>query len=259
MNNLFTPLNVELAAVVCGDPNDIHYRRNTYDLQIAAGLQQLVIALDRVNPEKGKTLRLTFKRPIYIPGGAGFFSDGDSFSFRNDKRVLTEGTVCTSLSPEAKKSHLKTSIYYIADTSPPGYEWHLWENTTTIPRDVMHQILPNTQTTDFSIAVLRSINPFIRAMKEDRTLLPELSFPCARKEGSLALLETGISLDVHGARTQKFNTFTVKGYKPQIIGPQKTAVYCAEVKDLYTIHIGMNFLPKAKHMLYLERMKRRGL
>ena len=257
MNNLFTPLNVELAAIVCGDPNDIHYRSNPHDLQIAAGLHQLVIALDRVNAKKGHTLSVTFRRPIYVPGGAGFASDGDSFSFRNDKSVLAEGTICTTRSPEPKESIMKVGIYSIADTSPTGYDRDSWENSTTIPRDALRQILPSTETTDFSIAVLRSINPFIRAMKDDRTLLREVSFPCAREEGSLAVLETGITIDVRGARTEKFNMFTVKGYKPHIIEPGKTAVYCAEVEDLYTIRIGMHFLLKDKHKRYLQKMRRR--
>ncbi len=217
MPEIFTSLNTELAAILGGDPNSIHYRKNSFDTQIVGGLHQLAYALTQTGWKPGHQIEVKFHLPIKLPTAATFHLIKDSFVFRGEAgQVLTsrELTPIAEAFPANPSSYAYSCSYAITDDEIPVDTLKDWKNLNRLPRSTAREILQSGSITDLCLAVALQANTLARFLHEQKTVFPELYFPGVRESGDTGILESKLVLRMYDAPSQ-LDSLTISAAQPR--------------------------------------------
>ncbi len=216
MPEIFTSLNTEMAAILGGDPNSIHYRDNKFGTQIVGGLHQLAYALTQTGWKPGHQIEVKFLLPIKLPTAAAFYLTKDGFVFMGEAgQVLTSGelTLIAEAFPANPSSYAYSCSYAITDDEIPVDAMKDWKNLSRLPRSAARETLQSGSITDLCLAVALQANTLARFLHEQKTVLPELYFPGVR-EGDTGVLESKLVLRMYDAPSQ-LDSLTIGAAPPR--------------------------------------------
>jgi hypothetical protein len=255
--------NSRLAAMLHGDPNEIH-SNNRFGVIIAPGLMQLQGFLAMNNWQPGHSMDVTLETPLVVPNSkAEYFpntsNSGFNYSLEDDRKTFS--TACI-------KQRTKSSQFFGLVIKTYGYELSHenislkdsdWQTYSKIPLDLVSKILP--QTTEYTLeraaAVGVSANAFVRTLKDHPEFLPDLFFPKAREQGDQAVLEQRIVLYMGGSHNTKPLRrlwLNVHEIKPNPLSERGMIATVSEANGLYALEMYFLKIPK----IILPRILRRA-
>lgn len=242
MSNAFSPEKSELAALLQGDPNPIHYRINHVGVQIAPGLEMLARGLQATGWKPGHIITIEFKDVLKLPSNAAIQTTPDGFEVRDDK--ISYATAAIS------KRYVWRGFEAV-----DAWDYELMENTPQqrVPFDKVNGISRaqvrglysnDDGMTDAIAAMGIAANAFARSISAHADWMPELYFPPIRQDGQLGVLEQKIEVEM-GARTnlgEKFMVFVERPYvDPE--NQKRGMVLSADVPGLYVLRMYLVQLP----------------
>lgn len=232
---LFTPEKSELAAILQGDPNPIHYRENNIGVQIAPGLEQAGRIIKETGWLPGKQLIIEFHKPLKVPNDAKFrIRDGIEISDRNTVYSYTE-----ILRGQPEATEFKDEWEYTLGGSELPQDFLAYKN---VPAEMVAKTYGSDDLAGIIAAVGLTANAIARSLNRHRDWLPELYFPPVRSEGTSAVLEKRITLTMTG--TDIMDVFRVRVAEPiEPEGSRRVNVLRTEVEGLYQIDMHVVQIP----------------
>lgn len=230
MAEFFTPLNVEQAAIIGGDPHDIHYRQNSLGFQIVGGLYQLTLGLLQTGWKQGHQIELRFHKPITLPTSASYHTTLSGFELCDEKTTFTIGTVTPTKLGVREQVWAYSCRYAVSDKEIAIADVQVnWKNLQDVSGKAMLQVLPpGSYSEPFLLALLAvnlQANTLVRYFNEHREVLPLLHYPGLR-EGSESVLETKLTVLMEQPLSS-LDAFTIYAAEPQAVPGSRREIVLA--------------------------------
>lgn len=259
---LFTPENSQLAAMLHGDPNSVHYIGNEFGVQIVPGMQQLQLAVLSHGWKPGSKIEVRFATPIKLPSMVTYISSTSAaiFASQNDRTVFSVVTFLNGDELGAVKQGMFAQDYVLGNNSENSAtldELAEWDKDYAIPVKMLERTFPkNVDNVDLFPAVAavgRSINAVVRALAANKGVLPDLYFPRVRDEGTNGVLEERLVLHMGDVRPELAN-FSLKVASPVNNHENKHGIIIRvdEASGIYAVDLYLTIIPKPM----LEKMLR---
>ena len=241
---LFTRENSRLAALLHGDPNEVHLNQR-FGKTIAPGLMQLQGFLAMHGWQKDCVFDVSLINPVIVPCNATYSATENGYSLTEQDKTYATLTM-VPLKKLDPKNVFKTYRYSATDkeTDPESLDWRAY---SSVPVDLVKRIVPPTDTRTLQRLsfVGLAANALVRYLTENPTFLPEMFFPQAREDGEYAVLEQKLVLytgDVDDASLQ--NGVELGVMPSREIDNKSFIASIAETNGLYTLDIYLKKIPK---------------
>ncbi|MFA5258502.1 MAG: hypothetical protein WC979_04185 [Candidatus Pacearchaeota archaeon] len=248
MTGLFTIENSRLAALVHGDPNEIH-KIDRFGKIIAPGLMQLQGFLSMSGWKEGHILEVLLKKAVVVPNLELDYSIKKDGSY-----VLSDGD---NIYSQARIFPAISMPNFSSDFSPVNYSFTNedltlndsgWENYSKIPISSVKRIMPLAQDSIVyrAAAVGVGANALVRLLKENPSISPDLFFPVVRENGENACLEEKLCL--YMGRSPDFETshkFSLQAVPPKQNLDSRRGIIGSIVESfgLYALDIYLTKIP----------------
>ncbi|MDP2925712.1 MAG: hypothetical protein Q8N99_05050 [Nanoarchaeota archaeon] len=208
---LFTEENSRLAALLHGDPNEMHIN-NRFGRIIAPGLMQLqgFVAMHKWSPDKAIEVKL--EKALAVPCNALYkCEENTSYLLSDGEKIYSRALVKDLKQIQKSGSCLQKYRYELTDEQVSLDALRNWEDYRKIPTLLVSKIIPETDQKSLEriAAVGVSANAFVRTLKNNPLFLQDLFFPKAREQGKNAVLEEKIVLYMDqaydGKRIEQFD------------------------------------------------------
>ncbi|MBS3079351.1 hypothetical protein J4218_04470 [Candidatus Pacearchaeota archaeon] len=244
MTSLFTPENSRLAALLHGDPNEVHLN-SRFGKIIAPGLMQLQGFIVANGWKENCLFDINLESPVIVPCNAVYSSVGHGGSLLDkDKTYATLNIrpLIKSDSPNVVKSYRYSSTD--RDINPETLDWRTYN---CVPLNLVKRIVPETDRRTLTKIGFVGVaaNALVRYLSENPDFLPEVFFPQARENGQYALLEQRLVLHTGSIGPISLQDRAEIGVIGTTEIDSKTFIASiAELNGLYTLDIHLKRIPK---------------
>ncbi|VVB78278.1 Uncharacterised protein [uncultured archaeon] len=257
MEELFTTENSRLAALVHGDPNEIH-KNNRFGKIIAPGLMQLQGFISMFGWKEDHLLEVILKKPVVVPNLKldYYMIEEGTCVLKDENEVYSEARLIPAQSmPNLSKG--STAYKYSFTEEDLILNDSDWESYNLIPINSVKRIMPKAKTEILynAAAVGVSANALVRMLKEDSSILPDLFFPVARENGKNACLEDKLCLYMGSSSSfEKYKELLLEAspIRQNIENERGIIGTISESSGLYTLEIYLTKIP----LKVLNRMLR---
>ena len=239
----FTKENSRLAALIHGDPNEVHLNQR-FGKTIAPGLMQLQGFIALAGWKEDTVFDVDLTSSIVVPSDAEYYySTSSGYSIKNANNTFAKAKIRTETKFNIQECSQSYKYRLTKENINP--ECLDWRNYNSIPVELVREIVPSTdaRTLERISCVGVAANALVRYLVDNPSFHEEMFFPQAREDGKYAVLEEKLVLHM-GESNGELSEITL-GIAPERQIDDKTFVASIqELNGLYTLDIYLKKIPK---------------